>query len=249
MEKIHALIDFDSIIYVASLKEDMDSAMEYILSCFHKIEEKLEFFFNYGEDCFAIQMSFFYKRDAFSIRKNMCSEYKKQRKEKPQLYSEIVEYLSSDEFLKHLPDNVNMCPVYIAETDDVVAFAAASLNPLQRVIATIDKDLMIFEGWVFDLYHKRFEISYITKQDAMKNAVLLLLSGDKSDNVKGVTSQSVAKGITQLHKGFALKRQVVNLYKKKYKANWKQMLRKKIFMLLPLLLLDVNCFNFKTYKK
>ena len=69
------------------------------------------------------------------------------------------------------------------EVDDIVSYECLA-NPLTNVIVSIDKDLDNTAGWHYN--YDAAKAYYVTTEEADLNFYRQLLSGDPTDNIKGV---------------------------------------------------------------
>jgi 5'-3' exonuclease len=100
-------------------------------------------------------------------------------KERPTYLKEVREYIESE--------HDGIYGNYI-EADDCMAIAQAhwlNTNDIQTVICSSDKDLMMCEGWHYNLTSKVETI--VTKQQGYITYARQILTGDKSvDNIQGI---------------------------------------------------------------
>ncbi len=94
---------------------------------------------------------------------------------KPTWYNEIREYLV---------DYMNGEVIEGMEADDAMGIAQSEAPKGSTIIATIDKDLDMIEGWHYNWNKKKlYEVSPIR---AIRFFYFQLLTGDRADNIKGL---------------------------------------------------------------
>lgn len=144
-------------------------------------------------------------------------EYKANRKEssKPLYYEEARDYL-----LKN--SNVSLCDGY--EADDVVAHLARQ-NPLTSIICSADKDLQTVAGLHLDPKKVEEGPYSVDGRQACINFYVQALTGDKVDNIKGLSGTKAKKGwgpagakkfLEGMASEEAMMKFVANEYKDKY---------------------------------
>ena len=70
------------------------------------------------------------------------------------------------------------------EADDAIGIKAYEMDEKECVICTIDKDLDIIRGWHYNFHHNT--LYYISEQEAIKHFYKQLLTGDRTDNIRGL---------------------------------------------------------------
>lgn len=77
------------------------------------------------------------------------------------------------------------------EADDAIGIAAYSMSPEDYTIISIDKDLMMLRGSHYNFVKKEFK--YVTEEEAIKSFYTQLLTGDRTDNIRGIQGVGPAK--------------------------------------------------------
>lgn len=162
----HAIIDGDIITYSSawavaeqnSVKAVLKAAKEMLLN----IREAIE-----------LQDATIHLSGANNFRYQIYPEYKAGRKEKPPAIAEVRQYL-----IKYWGAVVSEG----MEADDTMAIEATKYP--DRVIASIDKDLNQVPGWHYSW--RKYELYYVTEDEADYNLWLQVLTGDSTDNIKGI---------------------------------------------------------------
>lgn len=108
-----------------------------------------------------------------NYRHDFVDDYKANRPPRPLLYAEIRQ---------HLIDHWDALPVHGMEADDAIGIEM-TFNP-DAVICTIDKDLDMIPGWHYNL--NKYESYYVTEEEANLNFYCQLLTGDATDNIRGL---------------------------------------------------------------
>lgn len=106
-----------------------------------------------------------------NYRKEICPEYKANRKEKPILYNQMLDYVLT------LPKTYM---IHGEEADDRLGIEQTD----NTVICTIDKDLLMVEGKHYNFV--KDEHREVTPDEGLKNFYTQLLTGDKTDNIIGI---------------------------------------------------------------
>lgn len=239
------LVDYDSLLYAALykvisitqmkellIKYDKDRVRQMILleanerlsnmclSILTKISDS-------GFDFDSSDVEYYLTSNIFSYRKKISSSYKANRTRNKwvvALKSYIIENESCHYSLEW-------------ESDDLIADRAKELK-YDCVIATIDKDLNQIPGWKFDLYKaKTGEVSergieikeyrglrFVDKVEAKKFIWLQMITGDTSDNIKGIKGLGPVKADKLISKGNVFIT-VARAYKSEYGDNWKDVFK------------------------
>jgi len=179
---IKLLIDGDLFAYRCSASAEHDN--EHIACA--RMETLLD---NCLQETQADNFQFFLTGDT-NFRYKIYPEYKANRTQpKPRFLKHCQEYLK-DQYLAVVSDN--------CEADDCMAIAqSAESSDLRTIICSLDKDLLQVPGW-----HYSWEISggpqdkrwtkpaclqEISPIEGLRRFYKQMLTGDASDNVKGVT--------------------------------------------------------------
>jgi 5'-3' exonuclease len=238
------LVDYDSLLYAALYKVLSISQMKDLLKKYDKESVRqmviLEANERLSNMCLSIMskigdsfdfdstdVEYYLTSNIFSYRKKISQTYKANRTR-----NKWVVLLK-----QYIIDNENCHYSLEWESDDLIADRAKELK-YDCVIATIDKDLNQIPGWKFDLYkQKTGEVSergieikdyrglrYVDKVEAKKFIWLQMLTGDTSDNIKGI------KGIGQVRaekmlSGKCMFIPVARAYEAEYGLNWKDVFR------------------------
>lgn len=196
------IIDGDSIPYVAAwLNKDKDNDELFSGIDTHMIEIL--------QNTQAIKYLAVIKNpDEKDFRRIMFSTYKANRQSSPDWYTNrkpiIVDYL----FKKW---NF-VCTQNCYETDDVCTSVAYSLTKkgYTPIISSVDKDLRQSSGWNYNPKSK--ELVFITPEEAERNMLTQLLTGDSTDNIKGLAGIGPAKAkklLDSCHDGVVLPREAI----------------------------------------
>ena len=168
-----ALIDGDIIVYrVGFTTEDLDVP----LTCIRVIEMVEDIL----RDVNATEYKIFLteENDPNAFRKKIYPEYKAQRKAaKPKWYKEIRDFLQ-------VQYKAEIC--YEIEADDALGIeqTRAQQAGVESIVCSIDKDLKQIRGNHYNFVKKEFSV--VTVEEALKYFYTQLLTGDSSDNIKGV---------------------------------------------------------------
>ena len=177
-----ALIDGDILVYscgfasVAAAKEQGIEA-EPVEFCLNGVKETIRSL------CEATEATeyvvFLTGKDNF--RYKVSPDYKANRKDaaKPYHYDSIRKYIE-----QHHPCSVSMGE----EADDELGRAQTLAEPATTVIISKDKDLDMIEGWHYNWSkNNKDKGMYFTKRiDALRLFYKQLITGDATDNIKGV---------------------------------------------------------------
>lgn len=116
--------------------------------------------------------------DKTAFRKSVYPEYKANRKaEKPRWYREIREYLNEEWGAE---------TVQYIEADDALGMAQTP----QSIICSIDKDLLQIQGRHYNFVKQEF--SSVNELDGWRHFYSQLITGDTSDNLKGLPGRGPA---------------------------------------------------------
>ena len=94
---------------------------------------------------------------------------------------------------KHLIDQWQAYVIEFIEADDAVIMDCYA-NP-GTVCCSVDKDLRQFAGWHLDPKHLEDGVFEVTEWDGLYNFYTQLLTGDKVDNIKGLSRKKPKRGI------------------------------------------------------
>lgn len=211
-----ALIDADSLVYKAAYvvaNTEEESVVDVFLTQVEGICSAIEI-----EGLQISYNNFFFTLCSNNFRHAITKTYKANREfnELAKLVveskAEIIEYLINSN------ENVYYSNVY--EADDLIAYYS---KPMNTICVSGDKDLKQIEGFHFD-YNKvkngDFKVykglSYTSKQEGKHLMLKQLLTGDVSDNIKGVKgigevkSEKLLKGKSEFQKVLTVARQYNN---------------------------------------
>lgn len=239
------LVDYDSLLYSALYKVVSISQLKELLTKYDKesvrsmvILEANERLSNMclnfltkisdaGFEFSATDVEYYLTSNIFSYRKKISDTYKANRTRNKWVVA-LKQYIIENE----------VCHYSLEwESDDLIADRAKELK-YDCVIATVDKDLNQIQGWKFDLYkQKTGEISengielrdyrgltFTSKQEAKKFIWLQMLTGDTSDNIKGIKGIGHVKA-EKLLNGNCMLIPVARAYKAEYGQNWKDVFK------------------------
>lgn len=166
-----AIIDADSYIYVAcySMEKgfDLNSACNKVDALIERALNKVKatsYLIVIGRESFR----------KFQMGNNNVSDYKAQRRSRPDNYDEIASYIL-DRWEAYLAKTI--------ETDDVCCILQNELD--NTIVISPDKDLRTFSGKFYDSKKDLFE--NISHMEAEYRFWKQMLTGDIADNVKGIS--------------------------------------------------------------
>lgn len=220
------IIDADSILHVAGMQEDTDSAIHYF-------EEKVFFLTNflYENEDFEAENTFIVVGGTGNFRKFICPSYKENRKEKPKFFNFIKAWAIQ---------NMGAISSNLVEADDVIAALCKREKLLGNtvVLASLDKDLKAISGiHFFDMYHTRMTLSQsVSDIDALRQHYTLMLVGDASDNIKvknGIGKIKAEKLLSDKTTEFGMRKATWQVYRNvfKHKAREKYIITKSLITL------------------
>jgi 5'-3' exonuclease len=248
------LFDADSLIYQAvykvisfgeirSMLQNGDSkfAIELeILQRGYDRFEKIAFdIFNEIETQYNItEIKYFFTTCRNNFRKQIDTEYKANRKGKSnkwvnKLRHYLIDYLegsyASDEY----------------EADDLIFYNSQLLEVDDYIICSIDKDLRQIEGLHYDYYQLKKQdeegneykvrkcFQYVTKESAENLIFEMMLTGDVSDNIKGIygIGKKKAEKLLQDRSTYGKFRVLCQEYKKE-SSEWKQRIKTNASLLI-----------------
>lgn len=116
-----------------------------------------------------------------TFRRKLFSEYKAKRPEKPRYYTDNWELVYDI-----LVNKWKFNRLSGLECDDAVAIQAAHYRKIERpyTIIGVDKDLLQIEGTHYNPDKKQMQ--YISYDTAQYNLYKQILTGDQTDNIKGL---------------------------------------------------------------
>jgi len=242
-----ALIDIDSLFYLASYKLDSPENVEKlglsnedadtIIGTLAEIaSDRLEVMLNdimldIEQDVNNIQITgveIYVTKCTKSIRKQLSPEYKANRQ--PNLIVYCLRDLYIFKSVAKSDDEL--------EADDLIADRARELGDGNYLIVTMDKDLNQIGGFIYNFYRKpskkdadgnivevyqRKGLSYIPKLEAAKSLAKQLIMGDGGDRVQGLPKYGEKKAekiIEPIESLFGLRRAVIREYKNVYGDDW-----------------------------
>jgi 5'-3' exonuclease len=248
------LFDADSLIYQAVYKVisfgeiramlqngDSKFAIEIeILQRGYDRFEKIAFdIFNEIETQYNItEIKYFFTTCRNNFRKQIDTEYKANRKGKSnkwvnKLRHYLIDYLegsyASDEY----------------EADDLIYYNSQLLEVDDYIICSIDKDLRQIEGLHYDYYQLKKQdeegneykvrkgFQYVTKESAENLIFEMMLTGDVSDNIKGIygIGKKKAEKLLQDRSTYGKFRVLCQEYKKE-SSEWKQRIKTNASLLI-----------------
>lgn len=176
-------IDGDIIVYSCGFAAEG----EPVENCLHSVKKMVEGIVN----ATSATSHTIYLTGSNNFRKEVATiqEYKGNRKDtpKPTHYQAIRDYLIDVHKAELIED---------MEADDALAIAAHASTADTYVIATIDKDLDMVEGWHYNW--RRDELYEVGKEEGMRNFYKQLLTGDSSDNIPGLFKLTGKKALKKI---------------------------------------------------
>lgn len=188
-----ALIDADSIIYiVAWAVKDLNSSDPGAQAI---VQEKCESIFQYILESVKATsyIGAFSEKSCFRDEVYKVAPYKGNRGEKPDWVQGWEPFIKEYYQRKH-----GFIQAYLMEADDIVSWAAEQFP--DTVVCSPDKDLKQVKGVLFD--YKKDETFLISQEEATFNLYLQILTGDTTDNIKGlpglgeVKAKKLLEGLT-----------------------------------------------------
>lgn len=184
------------------------------------------------------EIKYFFTNCRNNFRKKIDSEYKANRKGKSNKWvNKLREYL-----IDYL-DGSYASEEY--EADDLIYYNTQLLDVNDYIICSIDKDLKQIEGLHYDYYQlKKYDLEgveykerkgfqYVTKKDAENLLFEMMLTGDVSDNIKGIygigkkKAEKLLKDKNTFSKFITLCREY-----KKESSEWKQRIKTNAELLI-----------------
>jgi hypothetical protein len=244
-----ALLDIDSLFYLACYKLDTPESVEalglsdqdadtIIYSLAQKAEERLwdmwnAILYDIEQDVNNIKIDkveIYVTKCTESIRKKLSHQYKSNRER-----NEIVDCLRNMFIF-----NSDAISHETLEADDLIADRARQLGEDNCLIISMDKDLQQIGGFIYNFYRKpsikdeygspietfpRKGLSYISKFDAMKFLAKQMIMGDSGDRIEGLPKYGIKKAekiIDPIESKFGLIKSVVSEYKKVYGEDYSE---------------------------
>ncbi len=132
----------------------------------------------------------FSSKENFRHRGYLYAPYKGLRPEKPEWFTRWEPVIKD-----HYCDRWGFLVPEDLEADDIIAAAAEVFRSESRpcVVCSPDKDLRQISGYHFDYKKQEFGIVRVEADEAVLNMARQLLTGDTSDNIKGVTGMGPVK--------------------------------------------------------
>ena len=179
-----AAIDADSIVYIIAWAH-RDNKKEEI-GMIEFVQQRCDSFFQYLIESTKADtyIGFFSDKKSFRNRNYLVAPYKGSRPPKPEFVQEWEEVIKS-----YFAENYGFKTFDDLEADDLVS-VINEMYP-EVIVCSPDKDLRQLPGTLFD--YKKNQLIEISSFDAMKHLYTQLLTGDVSDNVKGVPGLGEAK--------------------------------------------------------
>ena len=208
------IIDADSIIHVASLKETLDEATHYV-------DEKIQYLHNFLWENHSIEVDqeYIVLGGADNFRKLLSPKYKSTRKPKPELYFFVKAWAMQ---------NLGCIESKMVEADDVIAAIAKREKSLKNnvIVASLDKDLrQIYDVHFFNMHHTKFTLEFVTEIEAYRQHYKLMLMGDSSDVIAGlggIGEKKATQALEYSKSEFGMRRVVVEMYKKHIGRKWRE---------------------------
>lgn len=99
----------------------------------------------------------------------------------------------------HLMREWQFCSIDFLEADDIVSWMAFKQELGERIICSPDKDLAQIPGKLYN--YQKGEMSVISSEQAEHNFKMQLITGDVTDNIKGVPGLGEKKAEAKLKEG------------------------------------------------
>ncbi len=169
--KLVPLCDADILVYRVGFAAEKDEPIENVLHSVKLVLRSMTEPFNSK-----MRRLFLTGKGNFRSEVAKTLEYKGNRKDtpKPQYYQEIRDYLMN----VHGAEMINF-----QEADDAMGIEQMKYKG-SSVIVSIDKDMRMIPGWHYNFVKQRLD--YVTKDEANWWFFRQLLTGDMTDNIKGV---------------------------------------------------------------
>ena len=141
-----------------------------------------------------------------NYRSEIAVTYKENRKDarKPIHYDSLREYLIS----KWKFEVING-----QEADDAIGIKAYELPEDSCCVRSIDKDLDMIRGWHYNFVKE--DLYYVTEKEAIKNFYIQILTGDRVDNIPGLSGIGPKKA-TKFVKDCETEEDLFNVVLEKY---------------------------------
>lgn len=186
-----AAIDADSIIYIIAWAHKDNKKEEP--GMIGIVEQRCDSFLQYLVESTKATKYFGVFSDKKSFRNDLylVAPYKGSRPPKPEFVQEWEGIIKS-----YFTEKYGFVTYGNLEADDLVSVMKEKYS--ESIICSPDKDLKQIAGTIFD--YKKNELVEVSEAEAMRNLYTQLLTGDTSDNVKGVPGLGPAK-VTKLFEG------------------------------------------------
>ena len=141
-----------------------------------------------------------------NYRSEIAVTYKENRKDarKPVHYDSLREYLLSKWKFKLVNGQ---------EADDAIGIKAYELPEDSYCVMSIDKDLDMIRGWHYNFVKE--DLYYVTEKEAIKNFYIQILTGDRVDNIPGLSGIGPKKA-TKFVKDCETEEDLFNVVLEKY---------------------------------
>jgi 5'-3' exonuclease len=205
------LIDADTLCYIGKEGDDEGEVLD-------KVDQALSNIITQSQ---ATHYSVFIEPMKNNIfRKKIFSTYKAGRKKRPlpPFYTTIKSYITED---------WNGYGINGYETDDVLISAWRKLSkeyPFSDIIlAVMDKDYKQYPITMFDTYYRRFgEVTTITDVEAQYNLFSQMITGDTTDDIKGVKGKGKVASESALISSKNRFISTCRVYKSVYGGRWQK---------------------------
>lgn len=192
---------------------DVDEALD-------KYDSKVDYMLAYMYDHYDIEFTAIHTfiGSLGNFRKFIYPEYKANRKKSsyPAVLNDLKMEIAKSE--KH--DGIFS---YGCESDDSVASYWNVLKDIHGrdnvIIASIDKDFKQLPCLFFDFYRDRYELTSFTEEDATRNLWTQVITGDSTDNIKGVRGygeKKAEKWLKEAKNEFQMLLKTFRLYRQVY---------------------------------
>ncbi len=211
-------------------KEIVDRSINRLCNMGDGLMTEIERSNEFKENGFDISFCEYFITPRLSIRKHLFNEYKANRDVKINTMTKWA-----NKVRKYLLDS-NFATVKLGfEADDLIADRAKELGQSECIIISLDKDLLQIAGIHFNFYRKPSKekdafgnrikneckgLIIVNEKEAEYNFWLQMLTGDQTDNVKGIKGIGKVKAAKILESSDNFEQTVIDTYKNIYGETW-----------------------------